>query len=96
MLDAAIVLLSFYAVTWVIQNSELLSTPRNYIMRNSVFMFKLLSCSFCTGFYSGLFVYLLHEEHWSLRLLLLWGLASSSLCYILNAVVNRLSVGEIN
>ena len=90
MLDTIITILSFYGLTFAIQNSDLLSRPRNWIMRHSVFMFQLLSCSFCTGYWVGLIIYLLHEKEWHGNLFLIWGLASASISYIINAVVDRL------
>ena len=77
------------------QNAELLSVPRNWLMRKSVFFFKLLSCSFCTGFYSGLIIYLLNfakiQKNFSIIEMFLWGLASSGISFIITVVIDRIS-----
>lgn len=90
MLNALIVLFSFYGLTWAIKESELLSTPRNWVMRKSVFIFKLLSCYFCTGFWCGLVVYLLYNLSFHWNLFILWGLAGAAVSFIMDAVVTRL------
>jgi len=90
MLDALIVIFSFYGLTWAIKESEILSIPRNWIMRKSVFAFKLLSCYFCTGFWCGIVICLLHENQPHFNFLILWGLASAASSLILDAIVSRL------
>ncbi len=90
MLDAIITILSFYGLTWAIKESDLISRPRNWIMRHSVFMFEMLSCYFCTGFHAGWIIYLLHEKEWHWNFFILWGLSSAAFSYIINAVVTRL------
>jgi hypothetical protein len=91
MLDAIIVLLSFYGLTYVIKEAEILSRPRQWVMEHSTFMAKMLYCWFCTGFHAGWIVYLLHEIDYSWRLFICWGLASATISYILNIAVTRLS-----
>jgi hypothetical protein len=90
LLDALIVLFSFYGLTWTIKESEIFSVPRNWLISKSVFAFKLLDCYFCTGFWCGIAVYLLHEPAWNLKFLFLWGLASASVSFIVDALVTRL------
>lgn len=96
MLDAIITIFSFYGLTWAIKESDLLSRPRNWIMRNSVFMFGLLSCYFCTGFHAGWIIYLLHEQKWYWNFFILWGLASASISFILNIIINWLTATKLN
>lgn len=90
LLEAIIVLFAFYGFTWAVKESELLSSPRNFLMRKSVFIFKLLSCYFCTGFWCGIAVYLLHESVWRWNFIILWGLAGAAVSFIMDALVSRL------
>lgn len=94
MLEAIIVVFAIYGLTWGIQNSELLSVSRGWIMRKSVFAFKLLSCSFCVGFYSGMLIYLLSQSVHSFNLFLIWGLAGSGISFILTGLGNKSSTLE--
>ena len=96
MLETVIVLLSFFSLTWAIQNVDPISIPRNWLMRKSVVFFKLLSCSYCTGFYSGLIIYLAKfaqiQKDFSIIEMFLWGLASAGFSFIITAVIDRISI----
>lgn len=95
MLDAIITIFSFFGLTWAIQNSDLLSKPRNWIMRQSVFLFELFSCPFCLGFHVGWIIYLIHEKEWHWNLFILWGLASAAISFIISTIINRLSIVKL-
>lgn len=88
MLDAIIVLLSFYGLTYLIKEAEILSSVRNWLMMKSAFFTKMLFCWFCTGFHAGWIVYFLHKYQWDLTLYALAGAAAAS---IINATVNKLT-----
>lgn len=49
----ALFLLATAGLTFFLQNSELLSRLRNWLIRISPWFFKLLECSFCVGVYSA-------------------------------------------
>jgi len=91
MLDAIIVILCFYSLTWLIKESAILSRPRQWVMEHSVFMAKMLYCWYCTGFYSGLIVYLVHETNFKFNYFVMWGLSGAAVSLILNVLVTRLS-----
>ena len=89
MLDALIILLSFYGMTFLIKESSILSRPRNWVLLKSTFIAELMLCWFCSGFWSALLVYLLYQ--WHFGFIFLWGLAGASASFILNAIVDRLT-----
>lgn len=83
------VLLACYGATWFIQNSELLALPRNWLIRRSVWIFKLLSCSFCTGWHVGWMLYLLCSyPTYSVSGFVLWSFASASFNYMTNIILD--------
>lgn len=91
MLDAIITVFAIFGFTFAIKETSLLSRPRNWIIRHNTFFANLLSCYFCCGFYSGLAVYLLHENNYDWRRLILWGLAGSAISFIFNALIIKLT-----
>lgn len=91
MLDTIIVLLSFYGLTYLIKEADILSPVRNWLMMKSTFITKMLFCWFCTGFHAGWMVYLLHMDHFNAATLFLYALAGAASASIINAIVNRLT-----
>lgn len=98
MLDALIVIFAIIGVAYGIQQSTLLARPRSWLMMHSSFFVRLLSCPFCVGFYSGLFVYLLHELPSCYTILdgLLWGFAGSAMCGLFSAIFDFLTFRKEN
>lgn len=92
MLNTIIIIFSFYALTHAIKESWLFDKPRIFLIRISPFFYHLFECYLCLGFWVGLIVYLVATPFHQLnfRNLFLWGLASSGISFLLNAVANRL------
>jgi hypothetical protein len=88
-----IIILAFFGLTWILTESTLLATPRDWLMGKSVFIFKLLSCYACTGFHSGWIIYLLATSHstWNIGTGLVWGFASAATSLILHEGLEKLS-----
>jgi hypothetical protein len=93
-MNIIILILSIYGLTFIIRQSDgpwdLISRWRNWMMRLPIVgvqFYKLLDCPVCTGWWSGLCVYLLSEESYKLSWVFLWGLAGSSVGLILDRVL---------
>lgn len=89
-LITSIILFSFYAITFIVKESILLDKPRIWLIRQSPFFYHLFSCWLCTGFWGGLFIYLLYFQSFDFRELLLFGLAGASVSYITDIVLQKL------
>lgn len=91
-------LLAMFALTFAIKETDgpwgIMAWFRNKLVQNKyvgVFFYKLLSCSFCTGFWSGLIIYMMHQQSYKLGLGVVWGLTGAAISLILEAVLNKLS-----
>jgi hypothetical protein len=96
-----LVLFAMLGCSWIAKESELFASTRNWLMRHSPFMIRLLSCWWCVGFWAGIFVYLLHSgstttfETFNTFEWILWGFASSAVSALGNAVYERLTLIEV-
>lgn len=63
MLDLIIFILSTIGITLIITQSYIFKGTRNYILKKSATLGKLISCSQCVGFYIGLIVQLIIIIH---------------------------------
>lgn len=92
MLEVIFKILAIYSITFSIKETSLLDKPRDFLVRRSVFFFKLISCSYCLTTHSGYLSYLLftdpHQYTW--RGFLLWALAGGPIGLIINGVINKL------
>ena len=86
-----------YALSYLIKEIEgpwgILSTIRNAFMQDKyvgVFFYKLLSCYFCIGWWSGVIIYLLSQDDLKFNLLICWGLAGAISSLILDRVYAKL------
>lgn len=103
MLDFIFILLASYSLSFLIKETDgpfdIISKLRNYLMRNKyigVFFYKLLSCYYCCGFWSGLIIYLIYFRKFQWNLFILYGLTSaifslimSSLLIIINIFISK-------
>lgn len=80
-------LLAGIGITNILVNATILDNPRNFIVQNSKFFGKLISCMMCTGFWIG-FVLGIHA---GLNPIYMGG-AVSLLSYTLNEVMEYLQV----
>ena len=55
-------ILTIVGLTIIITTSKMLKPFREFVSTRSIFFGELLSCSLCTGFWVGLFFYLLPEN----------------------------------
>jgi len=98
MLDAIITICAIYGLAFLLKESDgpwgIIGSARAKLFQNphvGVFFFKLFDCYFCLGFHCGWLAYLLHEPHWSIQFIILWGLAGGTISLIFNNVLSRLS-----
>lgn len=91
-------LIAMYSLSFFIKETpgpfDLMSRLRNWLMINKyvgVFFYKLFSCYYCVGCYSGLIIYLLANDVWSIKECLIWMLAGGAISFIINAIVERIS-----
>lgn len=91
-------LVAMYGLSFFIKETpgpfDLMARLRNWLMTNKyvgVFFYKLFSCYFCVGCYSGWIVYLLANDHWKTKDCLIWMLAGGAISFIINAIVERIS-----
>lgn len=96
-MEIIIILLAIFGLAFLFKESDgpwgIMSWLRNRLMTNKyvgVFFYKLLSCYFCVGFWSGIVVYLLSQDLWKFNLLICWGLAGGVICLILDALLAKL------
>lgn len=92
MFETILIIFSFYALTHAIKESILFHKPRIYLIGKSPFFYHLFECYACVGFWAGLAVYLIANPiaAFDIRALLIWGLASSGISFVMNAVVEKL------
>jgi len=90
LLHTVVVVLSFWALTHALKNSDLLSRPRAFLIRLHPLFYSLFECYFCLGFWSGLAVYALSFASFSFREMLLYGLSGAAISYITDTVLLKL------
>lgn len=97
MLHAIIIVCSIFSLAFLIKEADgpggIVAWFRNLLLQNKyvgVFFYKLLSCYFCTGMYSGAAIYLLSQFPFQWNLLFLWSLAGGGICLIMDGLMNKL------
>lgn len=97
-MNIIIYLLATFGIAFAIKESDgpwgIMSWLRNKLMTNKyvgVFFYKLLSCYFCTGFWTGIIAYLLSQDHYKFNLLICHALAGGAICLILDGLLTKLS-----
>lgn len=93
-MKAFIIIAAFYGATFALKESDIASGFRAWLIRRGVFFYHMLECWFCTGFWTGLIVYMLGNpiQEWNVSWAILWGLAGASVSYIGNIIVDRLDI----
>lgn len=96
-MDIIFCLLAIYGLTYLIRQSDgpfgIIAWARNILMRNKYFgvlFYKLFSCPFCTGIWSGAIIYLIYNLKINHHLMI-WSLAGGAFCLFLEIVINKLS-----
>jgi hypothetical protein len=90
-LNILIIFLSFFSLAFAIKESILFDKIRIYLISKSPFFYHLFSCYHCVGFWSGIIIYFLANDHFKIREMLLWGLTSAGCCLIISEILNRIS-----
>jgi len=90
------ILLSFCGLTFLIKESDIFSIPRNWVMRKSVFLFNLLSCYFCTGWWSGIILYFISFQPFNIFNMITWGLSSAVSSLLFSFVIKKFGTEEIS
>lgn len=98
MINFIISILSIYGISFLIKEVDgpwgLISWFRHKLMSNKyigVFFYKLISCYFCVGFYSGLIVRSLQHEVFDLNSFILWGLSGAVISLFGNSIFKFLN-----
>ena len=91
-------ILAIFGLAFVLKEDsgpwDLISKWRNLMMRIpfvGVQFYKLLDCWFCTGFWSGVLVYLLSNQSYQLSETIIWGLAGGVICLLVDGTLNWLN-----
>lgn len=83
-------LLASIGAVWIIKDSYILSTPRDYLKSKSKHLDKFLSCSLCLGFWVGLFFCFI-ENNFLLKFdikYIYYPLATSAFCWVLDSLLD--------
>lgn len=89
-MNIIIILLAFFGATFALKETSLLNRPRSFLISLHPFFYNLLECYFCTGFWGGIFIYFCHFSIFSFREMIIYGLASAALSFLLNLLVDKL------
>lgn len=91
-MELVLTLLCMYGVMFTLRCAQLpgLVQAREFVMQRSMFMNKLLSCSFCTGFHAGWMTYLLMKGTFAPTPMAVYGLASATFCYLFDTLMLKL------
>lgn len=84
-------LLASFGIMFFLKDSDIFSFIRGFLIRRSVFLFKLFECSFCIGFHTGYIVYFLNYQVFSFREMIIFSFASAAFCYITYVILDRIS-----
>ena len=71
----------------------IISKFRNLLMKSKyfgVFFYELLSCYFCVGFWSGIIIYLISNEHFRFGNLFIFGFAGAMLSMLFSMIMEKI------
>jgi len=92
-----ILILAICGLMFAIKNTDgpwnIVGRWRNLMMRIPVIgvqFYNLISCSFCVGCWSGLFIYLLFNQDYHLNDAICWFLAGGAMSLLFDAILSRL------
>lgn len=92
-MDTILYLLACYGLTFTVCDAHLFGRPRRWLKARSSFIHDLLSCHFCTGFWTSMAIaaVLYSSQHGSLISKAGWsivyGFAGAAFCYAFDTVV---------
>ncbi len=98
-MEIVIYLLAIFSLTFLLKEMDgpfgIIGRGRNWLMNQptvGVFFYKLFSCYYCMGWWSGIIIYLLQMEVFKFQFLILWGLVGAIFSLIMGKVWERISV----
>jgi len=103
MIELIIYIFAIYGISFFVKEMDgpfdIMAKIRNLLMRIplvNVFLYKLLSCYFCVGTYSGLAVYIIHNhlQHLNVYDMILWIFGGSTISMLGNLISNKLMEGS--
>ena len=86
-MNILLMLLAVYGMAFAIKESDLFDKPRMWLIRQSPFFYKLLSCYFCISFWCGLSIFALN--YFNLNIVI-FGFAAAAAGLIINLLVQKL------
>jgi len=95
-MNIILTIFAIFSLTFLIKNSDGPFGIMNWIrikLINSycgVFFYKLLECSHCVGFYSGMAVYCLTFDVWHWQYFVVYALAGGGISLLSNAILEKL------
>lgn len=94
MLELLIFILSTIGLTLIVTQSYLFKPIRNIASKMHPSLGKLLNCTMCFGFYTGMFIKTLllynNQEIISLSIILIYGFIGSFVCYLTYLLIKGL------
>lgn len=78
------------SLTFLLKESDLFSFIRSWIIPKHPFFYKLFSCSFCLGFYTGIISFILVYKTVNLNILV-YALASCIINLLFFSVLNKIN-----
>lgn len=84
-----------YGICFTLQYAKLLDKPRVWICSHISFIADMLSCSFCTGAWSGILTYSilrLPVEPFMWNIALCYFFVGAACCYILDTITTFLEI----
>ena len=87
-----VLLFAVFGLAFTIKESVLFDKPRIWLMGKHPLFIQLFDCYACVGFWAGLMVFLLDRFAGFSGKWIIFGLAGSSACLLLNLLLDRLSV----
>jgi hypothetical protein len=89
-------ILATIGMTFIITQFYIFEGIRKFICKHSKFLGKLISCTACTGFWSGCLIKLLlliyYQQVISLIIILIYGFIGSIVCYITYLLIKPLMI----
>lgn len=96
-MNVIIALLAIYGFAFAVKETDgpwnIIGCSRNWLMKLplvGVQFYKLLSCYYCAGVWSGLVIYLITQNDYKWGWAVCWALAGGAWCVILDAIHTRL------
>jgi hypothetical protein len=87
-----LLLLAAFGLAFALKESVLFDRPRIWLIGRHPFFGSLFDCYACVGFWASLAVFLLDQFAGFIGSWIIFGLAGSAACLLLNLLIDRLTV----